>query len=182
MSSHFSKAVGSRAATLLNMSFFKGFFQGFVKSYKLNFLLFLKFTNIHVQGIPLNRSFSMNPRIVLPNLRKILQYNLRSMVFLQKWSPNTKCYKMIPTVWPVFKNLDFSHLAVGSLRNVTWKRFPIWVKMDNFFLLNKYPPCPSVPVRCTPVASLVNDFPEVPPLSQIMPPLLVNEKFFYPSQ
>ena len=84
MSSHFSKAVGYRAATLLNMSFFKGFFQGFVKSYKLNFLLFLKFTNIHVQGIPLNCSFSMDPRIVLPNLRKILQYNLRSMVFLQK--------------------------------------------------------------------------------------------------
>ena len=53
--------------------------------------------------------------------------------------------------------------------------------MDNFFLLNKYPPCPSAPVRCIPVDSSVDNFSEVPPRSQIMPPLK-NEKLFYPSQ
>ena len=68
MNSYFSKAAGYRVATLLKNEFLQSFFQGFVKSYKLNFLLSLKFTNIHVKGIPLNRSFSKDPRIVLPNV------------------------------------------------------------------------------------------------------------------
>ena len=41
-------------------------------------------------------------------------------------------------------------------------------------------PCPRAPVACSPVASPVDNFPEISTWLQIVPPLPINESVLYP--